>query len=67
MLLINESNLEAPDTFYEALIDTHRELDEAQSQALNAQLILLLANHIGRHDVLMQALAAARDCRSPHD
>lgn len=67
MLLINESNLEASDTFYEALIDTHRELDEAQSQALNARLILLLANHIGRQDVLMQALDAARDCRSQHD
>lgn len=61
MALITEPNLEAADSFYEALIDTHRDLDDAQSQALNARLVLLLANHIGRQDVLLQALKAARD------
>lgn len=60
MLLNTEPNLEAPDPFYEALIDTHRELDEADSHALNARLVLLLANHIGRQDVLLEALQAAR-------
>ncbi len=59
--LITAPNLEAPDPFYEALIETHRDLDEAQSHALNARLVLLLANHIGRQDVLLQALKAARD------
>ena len=59
--LITEPNLDAPDPFYEALIETHRDLDEAQSHALNARLVLLLANHIGRQDVLLQALQAARD------
>ncbi len=61
MPLITEPNLEAPDPFYEALIDTHRDLSDAESQALNARLILLLANHIGRHDVLLEALKAARE------
>lgn len=61
MDLITEPNLEQPDPFYEALIDTHRELGEAESHALNARLVLLLANHIGRHDVLLQALQAARE------
>jgi len=61
MNLQTEPNLEAPDAFYEALIDTHRDLSEAQSQALNARLVLLLANHIGRLDVLQQALKTARD------
>jgi hypothetical protein len=61
MDLITAPNLEQPDPFYEALIDTHRDLDDAQSHALNARLVLLLANHIGRHDVLLQALQAARD------
>jgi hypothetical protein len=61
MALITEPNLEQPDPFYEALIDTHRDLGEAESHALNARLVLLLANHIGRHDVLLQALQAARD------
>ena len=45
----------------EALIDAHRDLSDAQSQALNARLILLLANHIGDLEVLREALAAARD------
>ncbi|MCW5663247.1 MAG: DUF2783 domain-containing protein [Piscinibacter sp.] len=60
MPLITEPNLEAPDPFYEALIETHRDLDEAQSHALNARLVLLLANHVGRHEVLLEALQAAR-------
>ncbi len=60
MPLITEPHLEAPDSFYEALIETHRDLSEAQSHALNARLVLLLANHIGQFDVLQQALAAAR-------
>jgi hypothetical protein len=53
-------NLESPDDFYEALIDTHRDLSAAQSHALNAKLVLLLANHIGSMQVLAQALQAAR-------
>ena len=60
MSLITDPHLESPDDFYEALIDTHRDLDSAASHALNARLILLLANHIGRQDVLKQALQAAR-------
>jgi hypothetical protein len=61
MALITEPHLEAPDPFYEALIETHQGLDEAESHALNARLVLLLANHIGRQDVLLEALKAARD------
>jgi hypothetical protein len=60
MPLITEPNLQAPDPFYEALIETHRDLTEAQSHALNARLVLLLANHIGEHAVLLEALQAAR-------
>jgi hypothetical protein len=65
MPLITEPHLEAPDPFYEALIDTHRDLSEQQSHALNARLVLLLANHIGQHEVLLQALQAARDSGRP--
>ena len=60
MSLITEPHLDAPDDFYEALIDTHRDLSAEQSHALNARLVLLLANHIGRLEVLKQALQAAR-------
>ena len=58
--LDTRAQLEAPDDFYEALIDAHRDLDVDASHALNARLVLLLANHIGRLDVLRQALQAAR-------
>ncbi|MBC5765657.1 DUF2783 domain-containing protein [Ramlibacter albus] len=60
MPLNTAPNLEAPDDFYEALIEAHKDLDLAQSQALNARLVLLLANHIGRQGVLREALRAAR-------
>jgi hypothetical protein len=55
------ANIAAPDDFYERLIATHRGLTDAQSALVNARLILLLANHIGDPDVLVQAMAAARD------
>ena len=60
MPLITTPNLESPDDFYEALIATHDGLAEAESHALNARLVLLLANHVGSLDVLREALAAAR-------
>ena len=60
MPLITTPHLDAPDDFYEALIDTHAGLDAAASHALNARLVLLLANHIGSLAVLREALAAAR-------
>jgi hypothetical protein len=53
-------NMANPDDFYEALIDMHRDLDEAQSQAVNARFILLLANHIGDMQVLREAMTHAR-------
>jgi hypothetical protein len=64
MDLITQPHLDAPDDFYEALIDSHRDLSEPQSHALNARLVLLLANHIGRLDILKQALQAARGSAS---
>ena len=60
-MLITDPHLEAPDDFYQALIDAHRDLDTARSHELNAKLVLLLANHVGRQRVLEQALLAARD------
>jgi hypothetical protein len=54
------ANIAAPDDFYESLIDMHRDLSPAQSNAANAALILLLANHIGSMEVLEQAMAIAR-------
>lgn len=59
--LVTDAHLEAPDDFYEALIETHQGLSTEQSHALNARLVLLLANHIGSLPVLREALAAARE------
>lgn len=55
-----EPNLADPDAFYEMLVDSHRDLNEEQSAMLNAQLILLLSNHIGALGVLREAFAIAR-------
>lgn len=72
MPLITENNFREPgkryfrdfspgDDFYEALIETHRDLSDEQSAEVNAKLILLLANHIGDIAVLKEAMAAARE------
>ena len=52
--------IERPDDFYEALIEAHRDLDDAQSEAFNARPILLLANQVGDHNKLISAIQMAR-------
>ncbi|HQR57097.1 MAG TPA: DUF2783 domain-containing protein, partial [Burkholderiaceae bacterium] len=59
--LNTDPNIAQPDDFYQALIDAHAGLTEAQSAALNARLILLLANQVGDLETLRAAIAAARD------
>ena len=61
MPLNTAPNLAYPDEFYEALIEMHHDRDDAESQAVNARLILLLANHIGDLDTLREAMRLARD------
>ncbi len=58
--LNTKPNLAAPDDFYAALIAAHDGKTDAESEAFNARLILVLANHIGDMAVLRQALAAAQ-------
>ena len=58
--LITDINLSDPDGFYEALISTHSDLSPTQSEALNARLVLLMANHIGDLSVLREAMKLAR-------
>lgn len=48
------------DDFYEALIETHRDLTDEQSALVNAKLILLLSNQIGDIKILREAMALAR-------
>jgi hypothetical protein len=59
MELITTPHIDAPDDFYEALIEAHQDLPTEESHAFNARLVLVLANHIGSLAVLRQALAAA--------
>ncbi|MEM5492374.1 DUF2783 domain-containing protein [Hoeflea sp. AS16] len=57
--LKTEANIKGPDEFYAELLSVHEGLSKEQSDALNARLILLLANHIGDREVLSEALKAA--------
>lgn len=61
MPLITTPNIDDADGFYAALLAAHKGLTEAQSHAMNARLVLILANHLGDRVVLDQALALARD------
>ncbi len=61
--LRTEPRIEDPDGFYAALIALHDGLTDAQSALVNAELILLLANHIGDRGVLDEALAIAKNAR----
>lgn len=56
-------NLDNADGFYASLLAAHDGLEKSDSDALNARLVLVLANHIGDADVLDQAikLATLRD------
>jgi len=58
-------NFTDPDAFYAALTETHRERSEAESERINARLILLLANHVGDQGVLEEALAIAAQAAGP--
>lgn len=58
--LILTPNLADPDGIYARLIAAHEGLDKAESDALNARLILILMNHVGDRAVIEQALQAAR-------
>ena len=55
-----QPNLADGDDFYERLLKAHDGLNKEESEALNARLIILLANHIGDFMVLDQAITLAK-------
>ncbi len=63
--LITTRNLADHDAFYARLLAAHTGLTEAESQALNARLILILANHIGDPETLAEALDLAAATPAP--
>jgi hypothetical protein len=58
--LILSPNLDNADGFFDALARAHDGLEKPTSDAFNARLIFLLANHIGDNEVLIEALEAAQ-------
>ena len=60
MKLSTSSNFGKPDDAFRAIVEGHRGLTGEQSAALDAALVLILANHIGDIDVLQEALALAK-------
>jgi Protein of unknown function (DUF2783) len=57
--LITEPNIADPDGFYSELLALHEGRDTNESEALNARLVLILANHIGDRQALSEAFALA--------
>ena len=53
-------NISDPDGFYDELLAAHAGLSKEKSDAFNARLILVLANHIGDRAVLRAAIEAAK-------
>ncbi|MDR9485661.1 MULTISPECIES: DUF2783 domain-containing protein [Sediminimonas] len=60
MPLTLNANLPDADDVYADLLAAHEGLSKEQSDALNARLILILANHIGDRETLREALRLAR-------
>lgn len=58
-----EARFADPDAAYRLLAEAHRDLDERESAALNARLVLILANQLGDLALLREAVALARQAR----
>ena len=57
--LNTKANIAGADDFYAELLALHEGRDKAESDAINARLILLLANHIGDRAILRDAMEKA--------
>ena len=58
--LDTSSRFSDPDRAFRLLIEARRGLSPDEAAALDARLVLLLANHIGDEAVLREAIAAAK-------
>ena len=50
-----------PDALFAALVAAHDGLDDRASRLLDARLVLLLANHVGDQDAVLDAIRIARE------
>ena len=55
-----EIRVSQPDDLFEALVDAHENLTDAESRQMNSRLILLLANLVGDLDQVLAAINKAR-------
>ena len=60
MALLTNSNFADPDAAYRLIVEAHRGISDEHSAALDAALVLILANHIGDLDVLREAIDLAK-------
>ncbi|MBT2132292.1 DUF2783 domain-containing protein [Aliiroseovarius lamellibrachiae] len=58
--LILTPNIDGADDFYAELLTAHDGLSKEDSDALNARLVLVLANHIGDRKAISQAIKTAK-------
>jgi hypothetical protein len=65
MTLDTAPRIADPDGFFEALMEAHRGLTAEASRALDARLVLILANQVGDMAVLRAAIAAAKAAGTP--
>ncbi|MEE9587173.1 MAG: DUF2783 domain-containing protein [Hyphomicrobiaceae bacterium] len=65
--LTTTPNIVDPDGLYAELLALHDGREEDESHAINARLVLILANHIGDRDVLRQAFALAAPEHAPNN
>lgn len=61
MPLVTASRFSDPDKAFVMLVEARRGLTEPDAAALDARLVLILANHIGDIDVLRDAIALAKE------
>ena len=52
--------LRDPDAIFAALVAAHEGMAEPASRRLDAALVLILANHIGDDETVLEAIATAR-------
>lgn len=62
--LNTSANIAGADDFYAELLALHEGKSKEQSDAINARLILLLANHIGDRKILTEAMQKAEKAGS---
>ncbi|ARQ01124.1 DUF2783 domain-containing protein [Pseudorhodoplanes sinuspersici] len=65
MPLTVASQFKDPDVAFVTLIEARRGLSQEEAAALDAKLVLILANHIGDIDVLKEAITLAKQGRPP--